>query len=183
MDKDEFLKQVKRRVAQISVGASAIRNQGASGLIKTSREYFENTIDLLEFRDLLTTDKYADYLDRLTIDLKNKFGEGGQNWGAARKGLNLFFRDVVYNKYLADFLKVPTDDQENLKMIRNLEVPLDKDVATGLTSVFRDLPKWTTIKKLDDKQSKQFQDKALSYSESKGIARVHLDLGFWRRDR
>ena len=151
MDKDEFLKLVHRRVAQTSVGPSAIRNQGASGLIKTSREYFENSVNLREFREILTTNKYNDYLDNLTTDLKNRFEKGGQSWGAARKGLNLFFRDVVYNKYLADFLKIPTDYNENLRTLKNLEVPLDRDVTTGLTKLFADLPKWKSIKELTEK--------------------------------
>jgi hypothetical protein len=104
--------------------------------------------------------------------------------GAQReKDLNLFFRDVVYNKYLADLLNMPTDYKENLKTLRNLEVPLDRDVATGLNKTFDDLPKWTTIKDLNEKQSKLFQDRALTYADNKGIARIHLDLEFWRSGR
>ena len=183
MDKVEFLKQIHRRVAQTSIGPSAIRNQGASGLITISRNYFEKSINLTEFREKLTADSYTIYLDKLTTDLRNKFPDGGKSWGAARKGLNLFFRDVVYNKYLADFLNIPTDYKENFKTLRNLEVPLDRDVATGLNKTFDDLPKWTTIKDLNQNQSKLFQDRALIYAGNKGIARVHLDLGFWRSDR
>lgn len=183
MDKDEFLKQIHRRVAQTSVGPSAIRNQGASGLITISRNYFEKNINLTKFRKTLTTDSYIDYLDKLTADLKSRFPTGGKSWGAARKGLNLFFRDVVYNKYLADLLNIPTDYKENLRTLRNLEVPLDRDVATGLNKIFDDLPRWTTIKDLNEKQSKVFQDKALIYADSKGISRIHLDLEFWRSER
>ena len=183
MDKDEFFKQIHRRVAQTSVGPSAIRNQGASGLITISRNYFEKNINLTEFREKLTTDSYKDYLDKLTTDLRNRFPDGGKSWGAARKGLNLFFRDVVYNKYLADLLNIPSDYKENLKTLRNLEVPLDRDVATGLNKIFDDLPRWTTIKDLDGKQSKLFQDIALMYADNNGIARIHLDLEFWRSER
>jgi hypothetical protein len=183
MDKDEFLRQIHRRVAQTSVGPSAIRNQGASGLITISRNYFEKSINLTEFRKKLITDSYKDYLDKLTTDLRSKFPNGGKSWGAARKGLNLFFRDVVYNKYLADLLEIPTDYKVNLKTLRNLEVPLDRDVAGGLNKTFDDLPRWTTIKDLKEKQSKLFQDKALIYADSKGIARIHLDLEFWRSGR
>jgi len=183
VDKDEFLKQIHRRVAQTSVGPSAIRNQGASGLITISRNYFEKNINLTEFRDKLVTDSYINYLDKLTTNLRNRFPDGGKSWGAARKGLSLFFRDVVYNKYLADLLNIPTDYKENLKTLRNLEVPLDRDVATGLNKAFDDLPRWTTIKELNEKQSKLFQDRALIYADKKGIARIHLDLEFWRSDR
>ena len=46
MTEQEFYKFVHRRLAQISIGPSAIRNQGASGLISTLRNYFEEQIDL-----------------------------------------------------------------------------------------------------------------------------------------
>ncbi|MEX1238415.1 MAG: hypothetical protein WEB30_01810 [Cyclobacteriaceae bacterium] len=183
MDRDEFLKQIHRRVAQTSVGPSAIRNQGASGLITISRNYFAKNISLTEFRKKLITDSYKDYLDKLTADLRSGFPNGGKSWGAARKGLNLFFRDVVYNKYLADLLNLPTDYKDDLKTLRNLEVPLDRDVASGLNKTFDDLPRRTTIKDLNEKQSKLFQDKALIYADRRGIARIHLDLEFWRSER
>lgn len=180
MDKKEFIKHIQKRVAQTSVGSSAIRNQGAGGLIKICRSYFENSINLKEFRNHLTTKHYIDYLDELTIDLMNKFPKNGQSWGAARKGLNLFFRDVVYNKYMGDFLEIPNDFEANLASLVNLEVPLDRDVATGLLTFYPDLPKWNTIKSLNPDVSKLYQDKALIYSKEKGLARVHLDLVFWR---
>ncbi len=46
----EFVKLMKRKIAQTSIGASALRNQGAKGLIKISRNYFENEIILEEFK-------------------------------------------------------------------------------------------------------------------------------------
>jgi hypothetical protein len=91
VDEDEFLRQIHRRVAQTSVGPSAIRNQGASGLITISRNYFEKNINLTEFREKLITDSYIDYLDKLTADLRNRFPDGGKSWGAARKGLEFIF--------------------------------------------------------------------------------------------
>ncbi len=180
MDKKEFIKNIHKRVAQTAVGPSAIRNQGAKGLINICRAYFENSINLKEFRNHLTTKHYIDYLDELTIDLLNKFPKEGQSWGAARKALNLFFRDVVYNKYMADYLELPNDLEANLATLVNLEVPLDRDVATGLTAFYPDLPKWNTIKSLNPDLSKLYQDKALILSYEKGIARIHLDLLFWR---
>ncbi len=68
MNKDQFLKLIHRRVAQTSVGPSAIRNQGASGLITISRDYFEKNINLTEFKQNLIKDSYQDYLDKLTTD-------------------------------------------------------------------------------------------------------------------
>lgn len=180
MNKKEFIKLIHRRIAQTSIGPSAIRNQGASGLISISRHYFENSIDLKEFRRNLTKSTYTLYLDYLTDDLTKKFPRSGRSWGAARKGINLFFRDVVYNSYLADLLKIPVEFHSNLNIIKNLEVPLDKDVATRLNLEYKELPRWISIKNLDKRKSQLFQAKALEYANTRGIARIHLDLEFWR---
>jgi len=178
-----FIKQIHKRIAEISVGSSAIRNQGASGLIDISRKFFYKKINLIEFRKKLISKKYTNYLNRLTKLLVKKFPKKGKSWGAARKGLNLFFREVAYNHYLADYLKITTDYTQNQKLIKNLEVPLDKDVASGLNEIFNDLPKWKSIISLEEPDHKRYQEKAFEYAQKKGTARVHLDLIFWRRKR
>ena len=183
MPDKEFIKSLQRRTAQISVGASAIRNQGASGLIDCCRYYFENSIDLKEFRKNLKSKKYIGYLDSCTFELVDSFPENGKSWGAARKGLNLFFREVIYNKYLSDYLNMPIDFKENLKMIEYLEVPLDRYVAHGLISKSSQLPKWTSIKDLTPEISEKYQYFAMEYAISKGLVRVHLDLEFWRKNK
>lgn len=180
MDKNDFIKLSQRRIALTCIGPSAIRNQGASGLIQTSRAFFEENINLLEFRKVFITKHCESYLDDLTDKLNMRFPSEGKSWGAARKGLNLFFRDAVCNTYLADFLNLPTDFEENLKALQRLEIPLDRDVATALNSEYPDLPKWKTIKSLVKSTNKLYQDMALVYADNKGIPRVHLDLIFWR---
>jgi hypothetical protein len=177
MNEDEFLKVIHRKVAQTSVGPSAIRNQGASGLVSICREYFEESIELNQFSEKLKTDNYLAYLDQLTSDLLDRFPPSGKSWGAARKGLNLFFRDVVYNQYLSEHFNI----SKEIVDLNKLEVPLDKDVGTGLNLEYKDLSNWKTIKDLNAQQSKCFQDKALILAEKEGIARVHLDLKFWRK--
>jgi hypothetical protein len=183
MKQAELIKQIHRRAAQVSVGASAIRNQGGRGLIKHCRDYFEKSIDLKEFAKVVKKDSYQNYLDIRTKELLALFPEGGRSWGAARKGLNLFFREVVYNRYLAAYLRLPLGLENDMQTLRHLEVPLDKDVASGLIARFPELPKWNRIKNLTPKAHKIFQDKALEYATSRGVARVHLDLEFWRREK
>lgn len=178
----EFIKQVQNRIAEISVGSSAIRNQGAPGVIKISRKYFRS-IDLKEFRRKLISKHYSGYLDDHTKKLKNKFPPKAKSWGAARKGLNLFFREVAYNHYLAHYLDISTDFDTNLKLLSNLEVPLDKDVATGLIEKYNNLPPWKSIKSLTGDESKKFQEMAKEYARTIQTSRVHLDLEFWRRER
>lgn len=179
----ELNKKLHRRIAQISVGPSAIRNQGAKGIIAICRDYFENTIDLEEFRNELVSDNFKTYLDIQTKNLVKLFPDGGKSWGAARKGLNLFFREVSYNFYLANYLEIPFDLKKNGKVLSQLEVPLDKDVALCLMKLFPDLPKWQSIKNLTPSESNQYQAKAKHYAEKLKIPRIHLDLEFWRKDR
>jgi len=96
--------------------------------------------------------------------------------------LNLFFREAVYNKFISDHYKLPTDLGKFNKLIRHLEVPLDFDVATG---IYKDkngtIPKWISIKKLTKNVSDIYQREALAIAGSKQIARVHLDLIYWRQ--
>lgn len=182
MNQKEFLKLLKRRLAQVSVSPSALRNQGAPGIIKISRDYLE-AIDICAFRAALASDNYLNYLDEETEKLLNKFPENAKSWGAARKSLNLFFREVVYNFYFANHLNIPSTTEENNQLLRQLEVPLDKDVATSLIAIYEDLPKWTSIKELTLDQSKLFQEKAAECAAKLETIRVHLDLKFWREKR
>lgn len=183
MKDENLINKLQRRIAQVSVGASALRNQGAKGIIEICREYFENSVDLEEFRKEVESDNYKRYLDRNTKELLERFPENGKSWGAARKGLNLFFREVVYNFYLANHLGISADKEENRKTLTRLEVPLDKDVATGLIEKFPELPKWVSIRKLTKVESQIFQDAAFEYAEKLRIPRIHLDLEFWRREK
>ena len=185
MNQTDFYKQLYRRIAQIAVGASAIRNQGKKGdkgLIKSCRDYFENEIDLTEFFNSLSSNEaYKTFLTTHTNDLANLFPLTARSWGAARKGLNLFLRDLTYNKYFADKFDLPTDFDQNNDKLKNLEVPLDKDVAKGLRKHYkRQLPKWNGIKHLTPDSSDEYQAKAMELASEKNIARVHLDLEFWR---
>lgn len=182
MTDEIFIKNMQRRIAQISVGASALRNQGAKGIIDICREYFENSIDLKVFVSSLKSGNHKSYLDKHTSQLLDKFPENGKSWGAARKGLNLFFRDVVYNLYLANHLGIPLNKKANDAILKDLEVPLDKDVAMGITSKCSNLPKWKSIKNLTAKESEKYQSKASEYAKTLDIPKVHIDLEFWRND-
>ena len=93
MTEQEFYKLIHRRLAQISIGASAIRNQGAAGLIDILREYFETQIDLQKFISSLADNLiYQEFLNGQTNIILTRFPDTAQSLGAARKGLNLFFK-------------------------------------------------------------------------------------------
>lgn len=175
MEYIKFIDHVQTQVAELAIGASALRNQGGSGLIASARAFFK-TIDLAGLSNLSGED-FSKFLDSATDDLKNQFSDGARNWGAARKAINLFLRDAFYNRYLFDHYKLAS-------LERLLEVPLDRDVATNLlgTKYGTSLPEWKSIKTLSPKDSHQYQEVASKYSEDMGIARVHLDLLFWRKE-
>lgn len=144
-----FLDKIHKRLSIVSVGASALRNQGSSGIVKIARNYFY-TISIDEFISSVNNqDIYILFLNSHTNNLLKKFPKEAQSWGAARKGLNLFFREIIYNKFFSDFYNLPKEIDGFNETFKFLEVPLDLDVATGIyNNRINDLPKWTSIKRL-----------------------------------
>ncbi len=183
MTQADFIEHVQRQVSELAVGASALRNQGGSGLIKAAREHFKGT-DLDCFGSVLNSAAFAKLLDSHTEALQKKFPSGAQHWGAARKAMNLFIRDACYNRFLCSEYGLG-------RIERWLEVPLDKDVATRLLN---DLskgayvmpngftkPNWSKIKDLKKGDSDLFQSMAQVHADGLAIARVHVDLLYWRK--
>lgn len=183
MTEQEFFQLLHRRLSQISVGSSAIRKQGASGLINTLRFYFETEISLEEFVNVLPIENlFADFLNRHTTNVLARFPDTAQSWGAARKGMNLFFREIVYSKFFSHRFSLPDDFNEFNCLVKYLEVPLDKEVAKGLKADTNEqLPNWLGIKRLTPLISEQYQHQATIIATQENIARVNLDLKYWRR--
>lgn len=183
MNYEDFLKQIHKRLAIISVGGSAIRNQGAAGLVDIARGYFENSISLEKFFVSLKDEgSFKRFLDLHTDQLVDQFPKGGKSWGAARKGLNLFFRDLVYNKFIAEKYGLSGNFEQFNEEIKCLEVPLDSYVASRLyIRSLEKLPKWSSIKALTPAISSLYQDEALLDAVERKTARVHLDLIYWRK--
>jgi len=179
---EDFLKQIHRRIAIISVGGSAIRNQGAAGLVDIARGYFENSISLEKFFVSLKEEgSFKRFLDSHTDQLVDQFPKGGKSWGAARKGLNLFFRDLVYNKFIAEKYGLARNFERFNEEVKHLEVPLDSYVAQGLFKQSnKKLSRWISIKELKTEKSEQYQAFALEYANELKIARINLDLLFWQ---
>ena len=63
-------------------------------------------------------------------------------------------------------------------------MPLDRNVATGLSKEAKkwgvSLPKWDAIKRLKEKESEEYQSFAHDLALDRGIARIHLDLYYFR---
>lgn len=183
MKERAFIEGVQRRISIISVSASALRNQGASGIVDASRLYFHEEIKLVDFfKAVSSSNSYKRYLDTHTTKLLKTFPSSGKSWGAARKGLNLYFREVVYNKFISDYYGLPNDINKFNKMFAYLEVPLDRDVAMGIRQNSpEELPEWKSIRELKKAKSELYQEAANHIAKEKGTIRIHLDLIYWRQ--
>lgn len=170
---DTFITNLLYRTAQAAIGPSALRKQGASGVISAAREAAAK-IDVRKLSEC-NVQTFPAFLNEATDALLNRFPDKAKNWGAARKAINLYFRDLVYNADLSMYFQ--------LKPVRELlEVPLDKDVATGLLDQpeGKSLPKWTSIKGLQPKTSAAYQAVAAKVASRHQVCRVDLDVFFWR---
>lgn len=182
MTEIEFDKLILRRLSQISTGASAFRNQGASGLVRAAQGYFEHQVPVGQFVNSLSNNShYNDFLKHHTDSLLSVLPNGAQNWGVARKGLNLFLREIVYNSFLAEKYKIPTRMSEFNIFAQNMEVPLDGHVAKALISKSNPLmPSWNSLKRLTQETSDIYQLQAIIVASQMRTARINLDLKFWR---
>lgn len=173
---DDFLRIMQRSVAVTAIGPSSLRNQGAPGVIAAAREYLA-TLDLSIFG---TGDDrhFRSQLDIDTTSLLQALPKKAGHWGAARKAANLFLRDALYNHYLASAYNLP-------RIEAWLEIPLDSAVARGLSKECgkAELPVWPGLKGLTPSISSQFQLFAESIAKKRGLARVHLDIYLWLKER
>jgi len=174
MRPNDFIPTLQRKVAVTAVGPSALRGQG-KGVLSATQEFLSK----VSLARLPRSDprRFGFWLDRqterlLTLPLKSR------PWGAARKAINLFLRDVLYNRYLCRHFRINRVESW-------LEVPLDSAVARGLkrSSQRGELPSWPGLKGLTKPVSDQYQIFANELSKEKNIERVHLDMYLWLENR
>lgn len=171
----QLISKLRRREASTSVGASTARGMGPKGTIPAAREYLAS-LDLARFCG--TSEKeFRSALNRATNRFMNHLPRGAKHWRAARKFLNIFLRNAVYNRYLCKYYGLARIEPW-------LELPLDSQVAKGLRNEERgrSLPRWKTVIGLDRETNETFQGFATSVARTKKIHRVHLDVIYWRRD-
>ncbi len=99
------------------------------------------------------------------------------SFGTARKCLNIFLRDTVYNFYTLNYYKL-------CAIVPLLEVPLDGKVAKGIRDDLpnEQLPKWNGIVNLNRDQHNNYQCAAEWIAcEHYNMHRVHLDLIYFTR--
>ncbi len=170
---DLTLSYLLQRTASQAIGPSTLRNQGATGVVKAARCYLSE-VDLS--RITKTVCNFPSELDSITEELRQSLPQGAQHFGTARKSINIFLRDCLYNKYINSHYKLD-------RFLTILEVPLDSHVAFGLrkTSFRKDLPVWDAIIRLNPSDSNMYQEYASTIAKKLGCNRVDLDIYLWRK--
>lgn len=171
-----FLATMQRSVAVSAIGPSALRNQGQPGVIDAAREFLAH-LDLSSYA-VKKKEEFEVLHNSTTEILVKAFPKKAQNWGAARKAINLFLRDILYNRYLEERYQFSTIEEW-------LEIPLDSVVAKGLRkrSNKGELPSWPGLKNLSTEVNFLFQSFAEELANKRGLARVHLDMYLWLQER
>ena len=108
-------------------GVAVVRNMAPKG---KNKGYLDNIREFLKKIDLADIGKadpsqYPHVLDDLTEKLRRHMPRYAPYWGTARKCLNLFFRDALYNFYLRQEYGLK-------KFEKYMEIPLDSNVGKKL---------------------------------------------------
>jgi hypothetical protein len=176
MQKKKFIRLVHNRVAELAIGPSALRNQGDKHVVSKARSFLKS-LEISKFAPS-SESRFLQQLDLKTKSLMKRLPKRARHFGAARKALNLFLRDVLYNTYLRRYYHFE-------KATEFLEVPLDSYVVKGIRGDNGNVPpgKWKNIKSLDPIVSECYQSVTKRIANKKGIARLHLDNQYWRASR
>ncbi|MEX0752676.1 MAG: hypothetical protein WD073_07095 [Xanthobacteraceae bacterium] len=177
MNKNTFIKILRRRVAGAAVTPSAARNMGPEGTIRAARKFLAEKVSLDKVGR--SGAGYAKLLDELTSSLVEALPKG--KWGAARKFLNIFVRDAASNFYLREKFGLH-------RVEKFLEVPVDRHVAQFLREQEREqenegvLPKWKSVISLSSEQNKMYQNASKKFAKKENIDPIHVDIIAWRKE-
>lgn len=172
----KFIRGVQKRVANLSVTASAVRGQ-PKGTAQKARDFLSQ-MDLREFSKMTSENGFQKLLDKHTTQLCKKLPS--KSWGIARKVLNIFLFQASQDIHLNRCYSLRTT-------IPHLELPLDNRNAQRLQrlkaeekSESRQLS-WENISSLKPASSKKFQEFAKRYaSKTYNCDRCYLDVYWWR---
>jgi hypothetical protein len=103
--------------------------------------------------------------------LQKELPRPAASWGLARKLLNIFIRDCVYDSYLRRAY--------GLQAIESAcEIPLDSITATQIRRKSPGVPQWRGVKYVTPEVSAQYQEAARAIAQKKGVSTLHLDA-YW----
>jgi hypothetical protein len=172
----QLIRKLQDRIAELAIGNSTLRNQGAKGVAQKARALLKAT-ELAKYRCKHKSEfakRFADDTERVQRGLPR----GAKNWGTARKTLSIFLRDVLYDDYLCEHFRLSS-------IVGWLELPLDRYSTDGLRAEKEgaQLPKHSTIKHMDGSLNARFQEVARKVAERLGTHPVHLDLLYFRNGK
>jgi hypothetical protein len=171
-----MLSAIQSHVARIAIGASTLRGRGNGGAAAAARAFLRK-LDLRLFGDA-DAGRFSEKLDASTNDLCALLPPGARHWGIARKALNIYLRDCLYNTFLDAAFGLRNQEGQ-------FELPLDSITAGNLKGVVGRgrLPPWPGVKHLSPALNAQFQAAAAAEAQKRGFARVHLDPFWWSVSR
>ncbi len=170
MKRERFVSIIQNRTARVAVGPSTTRGRGSHGTIAAARSFL-GRLDVGKFA-LRARAKLSRRLDTATRRLMNALPAGTRRWGLARKVLNIFLRDCLYNVYLSKAHRLDLVEEM-------LEIPLDSITAREIPREMPELPRWPGVRNLTPELSAAYQAAAMAVATREGIARVHLDAYWW----
>jgi hypothetical protein len=160
--------QIRHHLAISAVTPSAGRRMMREGDIKRVRVFLDK-LDITQFN---RPNRFPISLDRATKSLARRIP---LRWGAARKFLNIYLRNITYNFYLRRKYRLH-------RIEALLELPLDSYAADGLRADHEgnSLPRWKGVIHLTREANALYQDVARQVAKGESICRVHLDMKYWR---
>jgi len=178
MSNKEFLSAVQKFTGIQAVSVSTVR-----GLPEGSLGKIQAYLGRLRLGRLAGMDgaDYARWLDAKTRDLQRKLRGRNKRWGLARKSMNLFMRQCLYNTYLSRRFRLA-------RFQKQMEIPLDSRVAREFgkdaRNTRRNLTEWPSLNGLKYRVSREYQEHAEDLASRKGLpARVFLDHYLWLKNR
>lgn len=181
----KFERNLKRNLTERSVWPSATRGQVEAGGLQKLRDALCG-ISVKDLASLGSRSDFEGWLHGQTDALLQETEEYSVMWGTARKSLNLWLRDLVYNHHFRAVYRL-----ERLEPW--LEVPLDRHSAefiakqaVRLNIESPSLPRWKSISELSEEASEAYQQAARKVVRAPEFSylqhAIHIDLVAWRSD-
>jgi len=187
--------RLRRRLTDIMIGASVLRNVGFAGATQIARDYLAQ-MDLGRFADVSDEDSFLRLLDECTEELRRRLVEErlasgrppksrnakAELWGSARKALNVFLCEAYFNRVLNRCYGLQ-------KLGPWLETTLDGIVSKTISEKARK-KKWDTsglhfsgVIHLDEATSREFQQMARRLALCEGWqARIYFEVFTWPKE-
>lgn len=164
---DKLISELQRHIAFASVGPTTLRRMFSK---KGARRDICTALAAIDLHQLDGRD-FESWLDTRTDELARANG----SWGACRKALNLFMRDLANHHRIRQAYCMDRFDGD-------LELPLDGKVMRALHRECPDrLLKPVAVKSIEPDYHRAYQAVARDIAASLNVDRVDLDIFIWSK--